>query len=270
MKELIFNRLRNYYSDVAKVLKGEADAASIFPNSSDKGISRENIYLEFIKNHIPSKCNVFLGGFVFDSLGNESKQLDIIITTDTTIKFDFYYKYGKGKSFAPVEGTVGVVSIKSMLDKEQLFDSLMNLGSIPPTQSLEGRISITARISEYDNFPFKIIYATDGLSPQTINSHFEKFYQTNPNIPENRMPDVIHVCGKYTFIKIRLGMKMLNKLTFEEQNLGGSNYFLTDKDADITALMHSIIGLQDYAMASHNIVNNYSWIAEKVLLTKPE
>lgn len=268
MKESFFYRLRNYYTKVAQVLKGEAEAASVFPNSSDIGTSRENIYLEFIKCHVPSKCNAFLGGYVFDSFGKESKQLDIIVTTDTAIKFDLFNKDGKGKSFAPVEGTVGVVSIKSKLDKEQLFDSLSNLASIPPTQSLEGRISITTKITEYDNFPFKIIYASDGLSPETINSHFENFYNENRSIPDNRMPDIIHVSGKYVFIKIRKGMKMYNYETHAEENIGNSNYFLTDKDVDITALMHTIIGLQDYAMTSQYIINNYSWISKNVLMTK--
>lgn len=268
MNKILFDRLRKYYTEVAQVLKGEAEAASVFPNSSDIGTSRENIYLEFIKNHIPSKCNAFLGGYIFDSFGNESKQLDIIITSDTAIKFDLFNKDGKGKSFAPVEGTLGVVSIKSKLDKKQLFDSLSNLASIPATQSLEGRVSISTKIDEYDNFPFKIIYASDGLSPETINSHFGKYYQKNISIPESRMPDIIHVSGKYTFIKIRKGMRLFNSQTYGEENTGSSNYFLTDKDVDITALMHTIIGLQDYSMASQHIINNYSWIAQNVLMSK--
>ncbi len=66
---------------------------------------------------IPSKCNVFLGGFLFGEDGDESKQLDVIISTDTSPKYDFHNSGGKGKSFAPVEGCLGVASIKSFLDK---------------------------------------------------------------------------------------------------------------------------------------------------------
>ena len=44
-------------------------------------MSRELAYAEFIKQHAPSKCDVFLGGYLFDDDGAESKQLDIIITT---------------------------------------------------------------------------------------------------------------------------------------------------------------------------------------------
>lgn len=55
-----FQRLRNYYQDVAAVLRGEAKPASIFPNTTDVGMSRERIYAEFLRQHAPSKCNVFL------------------------------------------------------------------------------------------------------------------------------------------------------------------------------------------------------------------
>ncbi len=71
-----FIRLREYYVKVAEVLRGDADAASIFPNSTDVGMSRERVYADFLKQHAPSKCNVFLGGFLFDEDGSESKQME--------------------------------------------------------------------------------------------------------------------------------------------------------------------------------------------------
>ena len=74
---------------------------------------RERIYAEFLRQHAPSKCNVFLGGFLFDDDGSESSQLDVIVTTDTAPRFDFHNPDGGGKSFSPVEGTLGVASIKS-------------------------------------------------------------------------------------------------------------------------------------------------------------
>ena len=51
MPEPFFNRLRNYWCDVAKVLKGEAKPASIFPNTTDIGICREWVYAKFLETH---------------------------------------------------------------------------------------------------------------------------------------------------------------------------------------------------------------------------
>ena len=142
---------------------GNADAATVFPNPSDIGGAREKIYADFLRQHAPSKCNVFLGGFLFQDDGTESKQLDVIVTTDTAPRFDLHNPDGGGKSFSPVEGTIGVASIKSTLDKQQLFDALSGIASIPPTKSLDGRVSPILKVSNYDDWPYKIIYASNGL-----------------------------------------------------------------------------------------------------------
>ena len=75
MPDNFYDRLYAYLGAVGSVLRGEAEAASIFPNTSDVGQAREMIYAEFLRNHIPANCNVFLGGFVFDIEGNEIKTL---------------------------------------------------------------------------------------------------------------------------------------------------------------------------------------------------
>ena len=72
MSKTIYQRLADYYAQVATVLRGEAKASSVFPNTTDVGLSREGIIAHLLRSHLPSKCNVFLGGFVFDESGNES------------------------------------------------------------------------------------------------------------------------------------------------------------------------------------------------------
>lgn len=164
-------RLRDYYLKVAEVLRGDGEVAAVFPNSTDIGGSRERVYADFLRQHAPSKCNVFLGGFLFHLDGSESKQLDVIVTTDTAPRYDFHNRDGGGKSFSPVEGTLGVASIKSNLDKAQLHDALAGIASIPPTESLEGRVPFTLTISNYDDWPYKVVYASNGLAAETILGH---------------------------------------------------------------------------------------------------
>ena len=125
-----FDRLADYYRNVAAVLRGEADTASIFPNSTDKGTSREQVYIDFLRSHAPSKCNVFAGGFLFHMDGRESRQLDAIVTTDTAPRFDFHNKNNSGKSFAPVEGTLGVVSVKGTSKNRSVGTLLAMLGGV--------------------------------------------------------------------------------------------------------------------------------------------
>lgn len=260
MSQPFFNRLRDYYAKVGEVLRGEASAASVFANTTDIGLSREKIYAEFLRQHAPSKCNVLFGGFLFHENGDESKQVDLIVTTDTCPQFNFHNQRGDGKSFACVEGAIACVSIKSFLDKAQLEDSLLNLASIPPTKSLEKRVLPLLDISNYEDWPFKVIYASDGLGADTILGHLHAFYLTHPNIPESRKPNLIHVAGKYLIFRsqgteILDGNRKLNKGEFVI--LGGS--------PDIQAIVWTIDGIQSRASAAAYILFRYDFIVNKVL-----
>lgn len=265
MPKPFYERLKAYYSKVREVLRGEAEAASIFPNTSDIGLSRELVYAEFLKQHSPSKCNVFLGGFLFDEDGEESKQLDVIISTDTSPKYDFHNHEGKGKSFGPVEGCLGVASLKSTLDKAQLFDSLKGIASIPATKSLEKRVNPMIQIKDYDDWPYKIIYASDGLNETTIFGHLKDFYSQNSHIPFNRRPDIIHVAGKYVILRIKRGMSIANTIngSFEKSpKIGTFHSFITN--SDLQAMIWTTDELQQKATASNHILFRYSKMINKI------
>lgn len=264
MSQPFFKRLKSYYEKVAEVLRGEAEAASIFPNPSDIGSSRENVYASFLKQHAPSKCNVFLGGFLFDEDGNESKQMDVIVSTDTSPRFNLHNSNDYGKSFCPVEGSLGVASIKSTLDKDQLFDALNGIASIPEMKSLERRVSFTIQIGNYENWPYKIIYASNGLAGETILEHLNKFYEENPEIPIYRRPDLIHVAGKYVIFKTRKGMKLRNSITGEDKVIEVGKFHLTNTNPDLHAIIWALDELQKNAAASTEILYSYSWIINKI------
>lgn len=238
MTQPFFDRLRAYYMKVAEVLRGEADASSVFANTSDIGLSRELVYAEFLKQHAPSKCNVFLGGFLFDRDGAESKQLDIIITTDTAPRFNLNNKSGAGKSFSPVEGTLGVVSVKSMLDRKELFDALEGIASIPPTRPLTGRINPQLKCNDYDNWPLKIVYASQGIAPATLLSHVEEFYLAHSAVPLSRRPDFIHVAGSCLIARAQEGMDRMTDLkTGAVTQLTRGTYYLLTENSDLTAIL---------------------------------
>lgn len=264
MAREFYTRLRNYYKKVAEVLRGDAEAASIFANTSDIGVSRERIYADFLRQHAPSKCNVFLGGFLFHEDGTESKQLDVIVTTDTAPRFDFHNADGGGKSFSPTEGTLGVAAIKSTLDKNQLFDALDGIASIPPMKSLEGRVSFTIKISNYDDWPYKIIYASDGLEGPTILKHIETFYAENPDVPINRRPHLIHVAGKYAVFRVVAGMKLRSVTGGPDEELDSGTFFLLSRDPDLQAIIWALHGLQQNAAASTEILYSYDDIINHI------
>lgn len=268
MPKPFIERLRDYYTDVGKVLRGEANVASVFPNPSDIGLSREQAYAEFLRQHAPSKCNVEFGGFLFDEDGAESKQLDIIITTDTAPRFDFAKREG-GKVFSPVEGTLGVISVKSTLDRKNLFEALDNLASIPPTKPLGNRVNPLAKIPNYDDWPVKVIYANDGVSGETLLQHIDEFYGSRPEIPVTRKPNFIHVIGKYLFARATPGVSVRNMKTGRDKDLTIGNFYGISADVDLSGLAWVVNALQQNATASNHINFRYAEIFNKALGVAP-
>ncbi|NOU45866.1 MAG: hypothetical protein HOO86_02250 [Bacteroidales bacterium] len=263
MAKPFFDRLKKYFENVGQVLRGEAEVASVFPNTSDIGLSRELVYSEFLKQHAPSKCNVFLGGFLFGENGDESKQLDIIISTDTAPRYNFYNKDGKGKSFGPVEGCLGVASIKSTLDKNQLIDSLEGIASIPAMQPLGKRVNPMIILDGYEDWPYKIIYASDGLTAETILGHLNDFYKIKTEIPITRRPDIIHVAGKYVIFRIKKGMQVINA-DRTPLNTDEGVYHIFNTNPDTQAMIWTLDELQKKATATNHINFNYSEIINKI------
>lgn len=264
MAREFYKRLRKYYQRVAEVLRGDAEAASVFPNTTDIGQSRERIYARFLEQHAPSKCNVFLGGFLFREDRTESKQLDVIVTTDTAPRFNFHNEDGGGKSFSPVEGTLGIASIKSTLDKKQLHDALDGIASIPRMQPLDDRVSFMINITDYDEWPYKIVYANNGIDGSTLLAHLEEFYLQNSHIPVTRQPNLIHVAGKYAIFRVIEGMtfKKVSGGPDERPQIG--SFRLLTRDPDLQAIIWALNNLQQKAAASTEILFNYGSIINKI------
>lgn len=264
MPTSFFQRLREYYLEVAAVLRGEAKAASIFPNSTDVGATRERIYAEFLRQHAPSKCNVSFGGFLFGENGDESGQLDVIITTDTTPRFNFHNKDGQGKTFSPVEGTLGVASIKSTLDKKELWNALEGIAAIPPSAPLVGRVNPQLNLPNQDDWPYKIIYASDGISHQTLLDHTLDFYARNPSIPNGRRPNLIHVSGRYVIFRAIAGMSTTDQTTGMSRELPIGEFTAWTRDSDLQAILWVLHALQQRATASAHILYSYNQLINQV------
>lgn len=256
-----YDRLKKYYTAVGTVLRGEADVASIFPNATDIGMSRERVYAEFLRSHLPSNCNVLFGGFLFNLDGVESKQIDLIVISDCCPQFNFAdILGGHGKTFACIEGTVAAVSLKSNLTSAELRDVLENLASIPPKEPLGNRKMPLMKIPDYEEWPFKIIYAPNGVSLETLLMSIEDFYEANPSIPITRRPNLIHVAGKYNVIR-----------TLEEggETRNGTkippNVFYGQPDpTDVYGLAIAIEQIQKKALAAQHILFTYEKILQNI------
>ncbi len=242
------------------MLRGEASTASIFPNSTDIGVSREKIYGNILKLHLPSSTNVLYGGFLFGLNGDESSQIDVIVTINTSLQFNFHNQTGEGKSFACIDGCAGIVSIKSNLTSAELKDALANIASIPDKQPIEGRVNPLYQFSGYNDWPYKIIFASDGISWEKCLEVLNEYYIANPNIPSHKRPNLIHVAGKYVVFRL------LSDEKFPDGRLGNvGQYWAWNKNTDTLGLLTATLNLQDVADNSKQVIFKYSELLDKVM-----
>lgn len=249
-RENFYSRLFDYYEKVASVLKGEAATASIFPNTTDIGMSREKVYAEFLRLHLPSSCNVIFGGFLFSESGDESKQVDVIVTNDICPRFDFHNSDGGGKSFACIDGTLATISIKSNLNSAELIDALDNICSIPDKKSLGKRANPLIEIIGYEDWPFKVIYASSGISADQLMSTLNAYISKN-NVGIARRPNLIHVAGKYSVFRVGPGGGMR-----KGQKLAPNSYHLIE-NADAYSLVYAISNIQQIASSARDVIFDY-------------
>jgi len=102
-------------------------AERLVPHRGEQGAARENIVREFLRSHLPSRFEVS-SGFVFDSEGAVSSQIDIIVADATmTPRFEV----AGGIRFYPCESVVAVGQVKTHCDsRRKAWDALCNLRSV--------------------------------------------------------------------------------------------------------------------------------------------
>jgi len=261
MARAFYERLKDYYRSVGAVLRGEAASASIFPNTTDIGMSREKVYATFLRQHLPSSCNVLFGGFLFNLEGDESKQIDVIVTNDTCPQYNLHNQTGEGKSFACVEGALAVVSLKSSLTTRELEDSLENFASIPNKLPLGNRVNPLLDIRTYDNWPFKIIYATKGIALETATESLTQYYQRQHDIPNRLRPDLIHVAGSYFISRVYASSEEENRL----QDTTACVFEGVSDPTDVTPLGIAVHGIQEYCVRSKHILFGYNQILQNLI-----
>lgn len=253
MAKPFYERLHGYFNSVGAALKVDSDTAAIFPNGSDKGTAREQLFAQVLKNHLPSNCNIKLGGFVFNLEGDESKQMDIIISNSNSIQFNALNTDSGGKSFNCIEGCLAVVSMKSKLDKQELFESLKNLASLPEKRPLGDRNVIGRPILNFDDFPYKMIVASKAIAPETLERHLIAFYEEHPEIPMNRRPNLIYVAGELNIVRAMEGSNTLRN----GEVIPVGRFILETISPDVFGLGRIISEVQAVALASQFI--NYQY-----------
>jgi hypothetical protein len=84
-------------------------------NSADRGELCEVFIKELLADALAGQFNVFRGGKIVDVHGNESRQMDIVLTGKN------YLHLLRDKARYPIETVFGAVSVTSNLTKDKFF-----------------------------------------------------------------------------------------------------------------------------------------------------
>ena len=258
MAENPCSAMADYFQQISIILQTEKDASCVFPNPSDMGQSRENALKEFLKAHLPSRCNVISGGYIFD-LNRSSKQLDLIITNDLTMQFK---QFGNsGKSFASIEGCYGAISVKSTLDKKSIVECLEEFRSIPDMPRPKINPLMQGRDHLIEKIPFKVIFAFSGLHHDTIIHHMNDFFQKY-NVPHNQKPQMIIVNNSYLIEKTGSNGGVLGT----GEKVSPHTYFpMSSKRIGGLGLFRIVSSLQDISNIGSQMLLNFNKYDDRII-----
>ena len=250
------NLIKDHFASVAKEFRSQAEQAGLLNHPTGIGTEREETYRSFLERHVPKMCDVFLGGYVFDLKGNRSKQTDIIITGGNTPRF----RLPNGNRFiAPLEGTIAVAEVKSRLDKNTLQEAMNNSLSIPAMPAPDGIFPSFLGVDQeaWEDTPYKIVFAFDGIEQDSANKHLIDFLKDERNQVGARLPNLIHVLGKYTIRKV-YASQIRDKSTGAIAQGNNFAYHSFSKGADILAMLEILTTIQHSAFASNYLKYDYS------------
>ena len=199
------NEWSNYLNFTVDELLARAKKSGTSHKGTTGG-NREKVLEDFLSSHLSKRLHT-MRGLIRDSQGAISRQMDITVVNDLTPDFSTEMNV-----YASVESVVGSISVKSYLNKNELYNSLLNLASIPQLGS--NCLTINPIVSYLDGvgiqkskeelfacftyyYPCCFIFAYDGIELKTIMQHLDSFYKEHPEINENRYPIRIIVLGKY-------------------------------------------------------------------------
>jgi len=118
--------LKEIFDEVSSQMKSDFIKAQKSLNHSGlKGDANEETVKKFLRQYLPKTLDITTGTLV-DSEGNQSKQLDIIISDSA--KTPIFFQSGETRVI-PIECAYAVIEVKAYLDKAELEKSYKNMQS---------------------------------------------------------------------------------------------------------------------------------------------
>lgn len=152
--------LYRYFKDSANVLLAEYKRSKGQEASANIGYNRELFCNKFLARVLPPRLTVRRGE-IWDSQGNRTGQLEVVILRDDTPSLTF----GEADTFL-AEGVFAIVEVKSNLTTTKLQEALATLRRAKALSLSSGGAMITA--GPVLNRPLRCIFAYEGAAWKTL------------------------------------------------------------------------------------------------------
>lgn len=165
-----------------------------------KGSSHEESFRSFPKKYLPKSLDISTG-VVVDSLGNISKQLDVIISDSQ--KTPIFYSSGDIRVI-PIECIYAVIEVKTHIDKAELQKIFLNMESVKSLKKQafykENGAIILHNCEMYGKtweiWPVNyFVFAYDSIDLNTIAEYIHEYNQ-DKNYPIENSIDTLCVLSK--------------------------------------------------------------------------
>ena len=152
--------LYDYFKQSAEVLLSEYKRSKQQKASKNIGTNREIFCNKFLTEVLPPRLSL-KNGEIWDSFGNKTGEIDIIIIRDDAPALSF----GQSNSFL-VEGVFGAIEVKSKLDTTKLQEALRTLKKVKNLKLTSGGPVISS--GPIMLRPLRIVFAYEGIGWEKI------------------------------------------------------------------------------------------------------
>jgi len=152
--------LYDYFRKSADVLLAEYERSKGQEASANIGYNRELFCNKFLSRVLPPRLTVRRGE-IWDSQGNRTGQLDVVILRDDTPSLTF----GEANTFL-AEGVFGAIEVKSNLTTTKLQEALTTLNRVKAL-SLSGDGAMIT-VGPVLNRPLRCVFAYEGAEWKTL------------------------------------------------------------------------------------------------------
>ncbi|EHU5129696.1 hypothetical protein RAL01_004133 [Vibrio vulnificus] len=186
-------KLEDLFSSIESTLLSRFKESGFIQHSGDKGENREEILIEFLRNHLPKRYGITKGEIITHK-GERSHAIDIIIYDAVNCPV----LYAGKTSILPIEGVYGIIEVKSTLSKAEFIDASSKIESFKKLAPRELGI-IAARDSvtlHRPSRPFGIVlgYQLSSNSLESLKDNWQE--QCNQVYDVNYFTNLVCVLGE--------------------------------------------------------------------------